>query len=127
MGDKQQYQDIREAVSKLCAQFAGEYWREKDRTRSYPTEFVNELTDAGYLAVLIPEEYGGSGLGLSAACAVMEEIQRSGANGAACHAQTYTMMSVVTAISSQEFLCSVRMGDICSGIAYCNSLPRSAR
>ena len=95
MGDKQQYQDIREAVSKFCAQFTGEYWREKDRTRSYPTEFVTELTEAGYLAVLIPEEYGGSGLGLGAACAVMEEIQRSGANGAACHAQLYTMGSLL--------------------------------
>ena len=91
MGGKQQYQDIREAVSKLCAQFTGEYWREKDRTRSYPSEFVSVLTEAGYLAILIPEEYGGSGLGLGVACAVMEEIQRSGANGAACHAQTYTV------------------------------------
>lgn len=95
MTDKQQYRDIREAVSKLCAQFTGEYWQEKDRSRSYPVEFVNVLTEAGYLAILIPEEYGGSGLGLGAACAVMEEIQRSGANGAACHAQTYTMGSLL--------------------------------
>ena len=115
MGGKQQYQDIREAVSKLCAQFAGEYWREKDRTRSYPTEFVNELTEAGYLAVLIPEEYGGSGLGLTAACAVMEEIQRSGANGAACHAQTYTMGSLLrhgSATQKEKYLPDLASGKL---------------
>jgi alkylation response protein AidB-like acyl-CoA dehydrogenase len=78
-------------VRKLCARFPGQYWRALDRERAYPTEFVKALTEAGWLSVLIPEQYGGSGLGLSAACAVLEEIHRSGANGAACHAQMYTM------------------------------------
>jgi acyl-CoA dehydrogenase len=87
--------EIREAVARLCAGFPGEYWRALDRDMRYPTEFVQALTEAGYLAVLIPEEYGGSGLGLSAAVAIMEEIQRAGCNGAACHAQMYVMGTVL--------------------------------
>jgi alkylation response protein AidB-like acyl-CoA dehydrogenase len=87
--------EIREAVARLCAGFPGEYWRALDRDMRYPTEFVQALTEAGYLAVLIPEEYGGSGLGLSAAAAIMEEIQRAGCNGAACHAQMYVMGTVL--------------------------------
>ena len=83
--------EIRDAVARLCAGFPGEYWREQDRERRYPTEFVRALTEAGYLSCLIPEEYGGTGLGLSAAAAILEEIQRSGANGAGCHAQIYIM------------------------------------
>ncbi len=83
--------EIREAVSRLCATFPPEYWRETDRERRYPAEFVRALTEAGYLSCLIPEEYGGSGLGLTAAAAILEEIQASGANGAACHAQMYIM------------------------------------
>jgi alkylation response protein AidB-like acyl-CoA dehydrogenase len=89
------YQDIREAVARLCAQFPGEYWRKLDAERAYPTDFVKALTDAGYLSVLIPEEYGGSGLPISAAAAILEEIQASGCNGAACHAQMYTMGTVL--------------------------------
>ena len=89
------YSDIRDAVAKLCAQFPGDYWRALDRERAYPTEFVKALTEAGYLSVLIPEVYGGSGLGITAAAAIMEEIQKSGCNGAACHAQMYTMGSVL--------------------------------
>jgi alkylation response protein AidB-like acyl-CoA dehydrogenase len=85
------YPEIREAVKKLCGRFPETYWRELDRERAYPTEFVQALTESGYLSILIPEEYGGSGLPLSAACAVLEEIQRAGANGGACHAQMYTM------------------------------------
>lgn len=85
------YPDIREAVVRLCAGFSGQYWRDLDRQRAYPTEFVRALTEGGYLATLIPTEYGGSGLPLGAACAVLEEIHRSGGNGAACHAQMYTM------------------------------------
>ncbi len=84
-------QEIRDAVARLCTGFAGEYWREHDRERRYPTDFVRALTQAGYLSCLIPEPYGGSGLGLTAACAILEEIQASGANGAACHAQMYIM------------------------------------
>ncbi len=82
---------IRAAVRALCEKFPGEYWRRLDRERDYPTEFVAALTEAGFLAALIPEEYGGSGLSMTAAAAIMEEIQASGCNGAPCHAQMYTM------------------------------------
>ncbi|GMU46576.1 MAG: acyl-CoA dehydrogenase [Porticoccaceae bacterium] len=85
------FPEIREAVAKLCSQFPGEYWRALDDTATYPTEFVRALTEAGFLSVLIPEEYGGAGLPIAAGCAVLEEIQRSGCNGSACHAQMYTM------------------------------------
>jgi hypothetical protein len=84
-------QEIRDAVARLCAGFPGEYWRSHDRERRYPTEFVRALTAAGYLSCLVPEQYGGSGLGLAAAAAILEEVQASGANGAACHAQMYIM------------------------------------
>src|SRR3954452_8763825 len=87
--------DIRDAVAKLCAQFPGEYWRKLDREMAYPTAFVDALTQAGYLSVLIPEEYGGAGLKLSAAAAILEEIQRAGCNGGGCHAQMYTMGTVL--------------------------------
>jgi alkylation response protein AidB-like acyl-CoA dehydrogenase len=88
---EQDYPEIRAAVSALCAQFTGEYWRELDSNKAYPSEFVRALTEAGFLATLIPEEYGGAGLPLAAGCAVLEEINRSGGNGGACHAQMYTM------------------------------------
>ncbi|WP_375461920.1 acyl-CoA dehydrogenase family protein [uncultured Enterovirga sp.] len=87
--------DIREEVRKLCARFPGEYWRKLDEIRAYPTEFVQALTEAGYLSVLIPEEFGGSGLGLSAAAAILETIQEEGCNGAACHAQMYIMGTIL--------------------------------
>jgi acyl-CoA dehydrogenase len=83
--------EIRESVRKLCLEFPGDYWRNLDRAGEYPSDFVRALTDAGYLAALIPEEYGGSGLPLSAAAAILEEVQRAGCNGAACHAQMYIM------------------------------------
>src|ERR1700681_824400 len=82
---------IRESVRALCAGFPGEYWRTLDRERAYPTEFVGALTDAGFLAALIPEDYGGSGLAMIEAAAILEEIHACGGNGAACHAQMYTM------------------------------------
>ncbi|GJE11949.1 MULTISPECIES: acyl-CoA dehydrogenase family protein [Methylobacterium] len=85
------YTEIREAVAKLCAGFPGPYWRALDREMAYPTEFVNALTGSGYLSVLIPEAFGGAGLPLSAAAAILEEVQRAGCNGGACHAQMYTM------------------------------------
>jgi alkylation response protein AidB-like acyl-CoA dehydrogenase len=91
----QDYADIRDAVAKLCAQFPGEYWRKLDREVAYPKAFVDALTQAGYLSVLIPEEYGGAGLKLSAAAAILEEIQRAGCNGGGCHAQMYTMGTVL--------------------------------
>ncbi|NGM19217.1 acyl-CoA/acyl-ACP dehydrogenase [Roseomonas stagni] len=87
--------EIREEVRKLCARFPGEYWRELDARRGYPTEFVTALTESGYLAALIPEEYGGAGLKLSGAAAILEEIHASGSNGAACHAQMYIMGTIL--------------------------------
>ncbi|MFT5445953.1 MAG: acyl-CoA dehydrogenase [Gammaproteobacteria bacterium] len=94
--------EIREAIAKLCERFPGEYWRELDRERAYPTEFVRTLTESGFLATLIPEQYGGSGLGISAASAVLEEIHRAGCNGAACHAQMYTMGTVLRHGTEQQ-------------------------
>jgi len=90
-----EFADIRDGVRALCAKFPGEYWRTLDRERTYPTDFVAALTKAGYLAALIPEEYGGSGLNLAAASAILEEIHASGGNGAACHAQMYTMGTIL--------------------------------
>jgi acyl-CoA dehydrogenase len=87
--------EIREEVRKLCARFPGEYWRELDTRRGYPTEFVQALTESGYLGALIPEEYGGAGLPLSGAAAILEEIHASGCSGAACHAQMYIMGTIL--------------------------------
>ena len=87
--------DIRRAVRAVCSDFPGEYWREKDRERAYPGEFVDAITQAGFLAALIPEEYGGSGLRLDAAAVIMEEIQAAGCNGAAAHAQMYVMNTLL--------------------------------
>ncbi|WP_421995688.1 acyl-CoA dehydrogenase family protein [Roseococcus sp.] len=87
--------EIREEVRKLCARFPGEYWRELDARRGYPTEFVTALTEAGYLGALIPEEFGGAGLGLSAASAILETVHAEGCNGAACHAQMYIMGTIL--------------------------------
>jgi acyl-CoA dehydrogenase len=91
MADASDIANIRTAVATLCARFPGEYWRALDRDRAYPTEFVRALTQGGFLGCLIPEEFGGSGLGLIAAAAILEEVQKSGCNGAACHAQMYIM------------------------------------
>jgi acyl-CoA dehydrogenase len=107
--------EIRQAVRKLCEGFPGEYWRALDRERTYPTEFVRTLTEAGFLSVLIPEEYGGSGLGLSAATAVLEEIHRSGCNGGACHAQMYTMGTLLkhgSAEQKQRYLPKIASGEL---------------
>jgi acyl-CoA dehydrogenase len=87
--------EIRDAVARLCAGFPGEYWRKLDREMAYPTEFVAALTESGFLSALIPEAYGGAGLTLSAASVIMEEIQRQGCNGGACHAQMYVMGTVL--------------------------------
>ncbi len=110
-----EYADIREQVQKLCAQFPGEYWRKLDAERAYPTEFVRALTEAGYLSVLIPEEYGGSGLGITAASVIMEEIQKSGCNGGACHAQMYTMGTVLrhgTEAQKKAYLPGIASGEL---------------
>jgi alkylation response protein AidB-like acyl-CoA dehydrogenase len=100
--EQDDYADIRNAVAKLCAQFPGEYWRKLDREMAYPSAFVDALTQAGYLSVLIPEEYGGAGLKLSAAAAILEEIQRAGCNGGGCHAQMYTMGTVLRHGSAEQ-------------------------
>ena len=89
------HREIRESVTRLCADFPGKYWRACDRKRAYPEAFVAALTEAGYLGVLIPETYGGAGLPISAAVAILEEIHRAGCNAAACHAQMYTMGTVL--------------------------------
>jgi alkylation response protein AidB-like acyl-CoA dehydrogenase len=109
------YDDIRDAVARLCDGFPGEYWREHDRERTYPVEFVAALTEAGYLAVLIPEEFGGTGLGIGAAAAIMEEIHKSGGNGAACHAQMYIMGTVLrhgTDDQKQKYLPEIATGSL---------------
>ena len=107
--------EIRESVRRLCADFPGDYWQALDRERAYPTEFVQALTSAGFLSVLIPEDYGGSGLGLGAATAVLEEIHRSGCNGGACHAQMYTMGTILkhgSADQKQAYLPAIARGDL---------------
>jgi alkylation response protein AidB-like acyl-CoA dehydrogenase len=109
------FPEIREAVRRLCARFPGSYWRAPDRERAYPTAFVAALTEAGFLSVLIPEEYGGSGLGLAAGAAVLEEIHRSGGNGAACHAQMYTMGVVLrhgSPAQKQAYLPKIASGEL---------------
>ncbi len=107
--------EIREEVRKLCGRFPGEYWRDLDTRRAYPTEFVRALTEAGWLAALIPEEYGGSGLPLSAAAAVLEEIQASGCNGAACHAQMYIMGTILrhgSTAQKERYLPAIAAGEL---------------
>ena len=96
------HEEIRDGLRRLCKDFDGAYWRERDREQAYPTEFVQALTDAGYLAALIPEEYGGSGLPISAAAAILETIHHAGCNAAACHAQMYTMGTVLRHGSEQQ-------------------------
>jgi alkylation response protein AidB-like acyl-CoA dehydrogenase len=109
------YASIRQEVAKLCAEFPGEYWRAKDRDRAYPGEFVDALTKAGYLAALIPEEYGGVGLPLSGAAAILEEIQRQGCNGGACHAQMYIMGTLLrhgSELQKQTYLPKIASGEL---------------
>ena len=107
------YDEIRASVRALCSRFPGPYWRQLDLERAYPEAFVDALTEAGFLAALIPPEYGGSGLGLGAACAILEEVQRSGGNAAACHAQMYTMGTVLrygNAAQKATFLPAIASG-----------------
>jgi acyl-CoA dehydrogenase len=112
---EQSYPEIRDSVRKLCADFPGSYWQELDRERAYPTQFVRTLTESGFLSVLIPEEYGGAGLPLGAATAILEEIHRSGCNGGACHAQMYTMGTVLkhgNADQKSRYLPKVATGEL---------------
>ena len=107
--------EIRDAVARLCAGFPGEYWRKLDREMAYPTEFVTALTESGFLSALIPEAYGGAGLTLSAASVIMEEIQRQGCNGGACHAQMYVMGTVLrhgSEAQKQAWLPRVASGEL---------------
>jgi alkylation response protein AidB-like acyl-CoA dehydrogenase len=115
MSKAETHPEIREAVRKLCASFPGPYWRALDRDRAYPSAFVQALTEAGWLSILIPEDYGGAGLGISAACAVLEEIHRSGCNGAACHAQMYTMGTLLrhgSDAQKQKYLPKIASGEL---------------
>ncbi len=109
------YDDIRAAVAKLCSDYPGEYWRLLDREMAYPTEFVDALTKAGWLAALVPEEYGGAGLPLSAGAAVLEEIHKAGGNAGACHAQMYTMGTLLRHGSEdqkRQYLPSIANGSL---------------
>jgi acyl-CoA dehydrogenase len=102
MSESKEILEIRSSVRQLCQKYGEDYWLELDRTRGYPTEFVKELTTSGFLTVLIPEEYGGAGLGVIEASAVMEEVCRSGAHAGACHAQMYVMGSVLRHGSEEQ-------------------------
>jgi acyl-CoA dehydrogenase len=111
----QDYTAIREEVAKLCQQYPGDYWRAKDKVRAYPTEFVTALSEAGYLAALIPEEYGGAGLPISGAAAILEEIQAQGCNGGACHAQMYIMGTLLrhgSDAQKAEYLPKIATGEL---------------
>jgi acyl-CoA dehydrogenase len=109
------YQDIREAVRDLCAQFPPDYFRKVDEERGYPDAFVDALTNAGWLAALIPQEYGGSGLGLAEASVIMEEINRAGGNSGACHGQMYNMGTLLrhgSEAQKREYLPKIASGDL---------------
>lgn len=109
------FEDIRASVRALCAGFPGSYWQTLDAERGYPDRFVRALTEAGFLAALIPSEYGGSGLGLTAAAAILEEVQAAGCNGGACHAQMYTMGTLLrhgSAAQKARFLPAVARGEL---------------
>ncbi|HEY6690080.1 MAG TPA: acyl-CoA dehydrogenase family protein [Rubrobacter sp.] len=96
------HEDLRRGVREVCSCFPNEYWRDLDERRRYPEEFVVAMTDAGYLGALIPEEYGGMGLDLSAGCAILEEVNRSGANAGPAHAQMYTMGTLLRHGSEEQ-------------------------
>ena len=109
------HQEIRDGVTRLCANFTGEYWRKCDRDQAYPTDFVQALTDDGYLSALIPEALGGLGLPLSAGASILEEIHRSGGNAGACHAQMYTMGTVLrhgSEAQKSDILPSIASGEL---------------
>jgi acyl-CoA dehydrogenase len=115
IAEPESYPEIREEIRKLCASFPGEYWRNADRESRYPTEFVAALTEGGWLSALIPEQYGGAGLPLSAAAAILEEIQRTGCNAGACHAQMYTMGTVLrhgSDAQKQRYLPGIAAGEL---------------
>ena len=96
------YPEIRESVASICAKFPSSYWREQEDAGTYPEAFVQEFTESGFLAALIPEEYGGAGLPLRAACVILEEIHASGCNAVACHAQMYIMGTLLRHGSEEQ-------------------------
>src|SRR5574342_805542 len=96
------HEELRAPLRDLCRRFTGEYWRKVDEARGYPEEFVRALTEAGWLAALIPEEYGGSGLSITEASVILEEVNRSGGNAAACHAQMYIMGTLLRHGSEEQ-------------------------
>ncbi|MBX6370099.1 MAG: acyl-CoA dehydrogenase family protein, partial [Rhodospirillales bacterium] len=109
------YPEIREAVRRICANFPGSYWQELEAKEAYPSEFVKALTEAGYLSILIPEEYGGSGLPLRAASVVLEEIHAAGCNAGACHAQMYIMGTLLrhgSEAQKREYLPKIASGEL---------------
>jgi acyl-CoA dehydrogenase len=109
------HEQLKGAVAALCRNFPDSYWRELDAKRAYPEEFVQALTRAGYMATLIPEEYGGAGLGVTEAAVILEEIHRSGGNAAACHAQMYVMGTVLRHGSEQQkkqYLPAIASGEL---------------
>jgi acyl-CoA dehydrogenase len=111
----EEHQAIRSAVRELCAGYPDAYWRELDRRRGYPTEFVRALTDAGWLAVLIPAEYGGAGLGIAEAAVILEEVNRNGGNAAAAHAQMYIMGTLLrhgSEAQKHEYLPAIARGEL---------------
>ena len=115
VANNQQFMEIRESVRAICSSYGEDYWRDLDKTGGYPTDFVKEITEAGFLGCLIPEEYGGAGLGLQEACAVLEEISRSGGHPGAAHAQMYVMGSVLRHGSEeqkQKYLPAVASGEL---------------
>src|SRR5579863_2804076 len=109
------HSELKRAVAELCAQFPDSYWRELDAKRAYPEEFVQALTKAGYLATLVPEEYGGAGLGITEAATILEEIHRSGGNAGACHAQMYIMGTLLrhgSVEQKQKYLPRIASGEL---------------
>src|SRR5262245_28590121 len=113
--ESEAFGELRQAVRALCATFPGEYWRKLDEQRAYPEQFVKALTDAGWLAALIPEEYGGAGLALTEASVILEEVNRSGANSGACHAQMYIMGTLLrhgSAAQKRRYLPQIAAGTV---------------
>ena len=109
------YNDIRKSIKSLCARFPGRYWQDLEKNDQYPSDFVEAMQDSGFLSVLIPQEYGGSGLGLKAATVVLEEIHRNGCNASAAHAQMYTMGSILhsgTSEQKQNYLPQIANGNL---------------
>jgi acyl-CoA dehydrogenase len=114
-GGSNRYQEIRDGVRALCAQYPDDYHRRIDAERAYPEEFVNALAEAGWLAAMIPQEFGGSGLGLAEASVIMEEINRSGGNAGACHGQMYNMGTLLrhgSDVQKREYLPKIASGEL---------------